>query len=147
MISAFGLSHGTTHAEFIKSAADGQLYFLEVGARVGGAYTAETLEAARGLNLWREWARIEIAQGRHAYTLPPVRKDYSGSAISLARQEHPDTTLYTDPEIVCRVRRPHHVGLVVRSPELKRVLSLLDEYAHRFAREFTAVAPPQERPE
>jgi biotin carboxylase len=34
VIKALGLTHGTTHAEFIKAEADGQLYFLEIAARV-----------------------------------------------------------------------------------------------------------------
>lgn len=147
LIAGLGLSHGTNHAEFIRSAANGCVYFLEVGARVGGAYTAETLCAARGLNLWREWAKIEMAQLTGSYELPPTRHDYGGCAISLARQEHPDTSRYDDPEIVYRIRKPHHVGLIVRSPELGRVLPLLDQYARRFMEDFTAVAPPQERPE
>ena len=147
LIAGLGISHGTSHAEFIMSAVDGGLYFLEVGARVGGAYTAETLEAARGINLWREWARIEIAQVKNHYKLPLPREDYSGSVVSLARQEHPDTSRYDDPEIVYRVRKPRHVGLIVRSPELARVLFLLDRYGERFLQDFTAVAPQQERPE
>jgi len=55
---------GAAHAEFIKSDADGQFYFLEIAARVGGAYIADVLEAASGLNLWREWARMKVADGR-----------------------------------------------------------------------------------
>jgi biotin carboxylase len=143
LIAGLGLSHGTSHAEFIRSAADGDLYFLEVGARMGGAYTAETLMASRGINLWSEWAKIEIAQIKNHYSLPPTLKVYSASAISLARQEHPDTSLYDDPEIVYRIRKPHHVGLIVRSPELERVLFLLDQYAQRFMHDFTAVEPPR----
>jgi biotin carboxylase len=147
LLAGLGLSRGTTHAEFIKGERDGRLYFLEVGARVGGAYTAETLEAARGVNLWREWAKIEMAQFTNFYEPPSARADYGGSAISLARQEWPDTSDYGDPEIVQRIRKPHHVGLIVRSPDLERVTSLLEQYARRFARDFTAVAPQQERPE
>ena len=57
LIKALKLERGAAHAEFIKSDADGQFYFLEIAARVGGAYIAEVLEAATGINLWREWAR------------------------------------------------------------------------------------------
>ena len=60
LVKALGMKKGATHAEFIKSEADGKFYFLEIAARVGGAYIAEVLEAASGLNLWREWARIEL---------------------------------------------------------------------------------------
>ncbi len=63
LIGALGLVRGVAHAEFIRAHADGHLYFLECAARVGGAYINEMVEAATGLNLWREWARIEIAGG------------------------------------------------------------------------------------
>jgi ATP-grasp domain len=147
LIAALGLTHGAAHAEFIKSAADGEFYFLEVASRVGGAYIAESLEAASGINIWREWARIEMASDPNAYQLPKPRKEYGGIVLSLARQEYPDTSSYTDEEIVYRVRKRHHVGLVVRSPRLERVEELTNSYAQRFGEEFTAVVPPPERPE
>jgi hypothetical protein len=147
LIAALALTHGAAHAEFIKSAEDGELYFLEIAARVGGAYIAEALEAASGINIWSEWARIEMACGNGSYKLPVTRKEYGGIVLSLARQEYPDTNAYTDEEIVYRVRKRHHVGLVVRSAKLERVEELLDQYARRFSEEFTAIAPPLERAE
>ncbi len=146
LINALGLTHGAAHAEFIKSAADGEFYFLEIAARVGGAYIAESLEAASGVNIWREWARIELARDDNSYRLPRPHKEYGGIVLSLARQEEPDTSGYTDEEIVYRVRKNHHVGLVVRSPKLERVEELTNSYARRFGEEFTAVVPPPERP-
>ncbi|HYG11771.1 MAG TPA: ATP-grasp domain-containing protein [Pyrinomonadaceae bacterium] len=147
VINALGLRRGATHAEFIKSAADGKFYFLEIAARVGGAYIAEALEAATGLNLWREWAKLELSDDAHPYKAEPARAEYGGIVLSLARQQWPDTSGYTDAEIVYRVRKPYHVGLVVRSPDHARVRELLDDYARRFADEFIAVAPPLERAE
>ena len=35
--------------------------FLETSARVGGAFIVDTIEAGTDINLWREWAKIEIA--------------------------------------------------------------------------------------
>lgn len=146
LLRALGLVRGAAHAEFIRGAEDGEFYFLEVAARVGGAYIAETLEAATGHNLWREWARVEVAhaRGERIGRLEP-RREFGGIALSLARQERPDTSAYDDPEIVFRVDKPHHVGLVVRSPELARVRGLLDDYSARFARDFSAIVPPPER--
>lgn len=146
LLRALGMECGATHAEFIRGAADGEVYFLEVAARVGGAYIAETLEAASGRNLWREWARVEIARARgDSVGTIDARREYGGIALSLARQERPDTSAYDDAEIVFRVDKPHHVGLVVCSPELARVRELLDSYAERFARDFSAYVPPPER--
>jgi biotin carboxylase len=146
LLRALGLERGAAHAEFIRGTTDGEFYFLEVAARVGGAYIAETLEAASGHNLWREWARVEIAHARsESVGRISVRREYGGIALSLARQERPDTSEYDDAEIVFRVDKPHHVGLVVRSPDLARVRELIDSYAERFARDFSAYAPPPDR--
>jgi biotin carboxylase len=145
LVKALGLEYGATHAEFIKSTQDGKFYFLEIAARVGGAYIADVLEAASGINLWREWARIEVNQSPRS--LKPPRKEYAGIILSLAKQERPDTSGYTDEEIVYRVKKRHHAGLIVRSPRLERVNELLDTYSARFVEDFVAVVPLPERPE
>ncbi len=146
LIAALGLVRGVAHAEFIHAHADGKFYFLECAARVGGAYINEMVEAATGINLWREWARIEIAGGDGSYNLPPVREEYAGVILSLARQENPDTSAYNDPEVCLRIKRHHHAGLVLRSGDPERIPDLLDNYARHFAEEFLAVAPPREKP-
>jgi biotin carboxylase len=146
LIAALGLVRGVAHAEFIQAYADGHFYFLECAARVGGAYINEMVEAATGINLWREWARIEIASGDGSYKLPPVREDYAGVVLSLARQEWPDTSGYSDPEVLLRIKRHHHAGLILRSSDSQRVPALLESYGPRFVDEFLAVEPPREKP-
>src|SRR5688500_16504967 len=147
LVKALGLERGATHAEFIKSDDDGKFYFLEIAARVGGAYIAEVLEAASGVNLWREWARLELLDGRGPTKIKPTRKEYAGIILSLAKQEQPDTSSYVDEEIIYRVKKRHHAGLIVRSPQLARVNDLLSSYSQRFGGDFVAIAPPPERPE
>ncbi len=147
LLKTLGLEMGAAHAEFIKSTADGEFYFLEVAARVGGAYIADVLEAASGINLWREWAKLELADNSAGRKLAPPRKEYGGIVLSLAKQEYPDTSRYNDPEVVYRVQKKHHVGLIVRSKKLERVQELLNQYATRFAEDFEAVLPPLERAE
>ncbi len=145
LLAAFGLERGATHAEFIRG-ADGQYYFLEVAARVGGANIEQLVEAAGGLNLWGEWARMEVAYARgEPYTVSPARHDYAGILVCLARQEWPDTSAYDDPEVVYRVDKKHHAGLVVASPDPARVEALLNSYAERFAGDFLAVLPPLDK--
>lgn len=146
LIAALGLLRGVSHAEYIRAHKDGEFYFLECAARVGGAYINEMVEAASGINLWREWARIEVAGGDGSYKLPPVREDYAGVILSLARQEDPDTSSYDDPEVYLRIKKHHHAGLVLRSKEPRRIPALLENYAQRFADEFTAVEPPKDKP-
>lgn len=145
LVRALGLERGATHAEFIKSTADGKFYFLEIAARVGGAYIADVLEAASGINLWREWAKVEVSDGL-ARAIKPLRKEYAGIILSLAKQEQPDTSAYDDEEIIYRVKKRHHAGLIVRSTRSERVNELLDGYARRFVGDFVAVVPPPERP-
>ena len=146
LIAALGLLRGVAHAEFIRAQADGQFYFLECAARVGGAYINEMVEAATGINLWREWARIELAGEGGSYVLPPARTDYAGVILSLARQENPDTSDYNDPEVHLRIRKHHHAGLVLKSSNPQRIPALLEKYATRFAQEFMAVEPPRDKP-
>jgi biotin carboxylase len=147
LVKAMGLQRGATHAEFIKSEADGNFYFLEIAARVGGAYIADVLEAASGVNLWREWAHLEVAGEDSSRQRLKPKKDYAGIILSLAKQEYPDTSAYNDREIFYRVKKRHHAGLIVHSKKLERVNELLDDYGRRFAEDFIAVLPPLERPE
>ena len=142
---ALGMRSGVTHAEFIR--ADGRVYFLEIAARVGGAFIADLVEQSTGINLWREWARLDVAELRgEPYVLPPLREEYAGSALCLAREADPDLSSFTDPEIAMRVRKDHHAGLLVRSHDPIRVRQLLEQYAARFSEQFLATMPPPERP-
>jgi phosphoribosylaminoimidazole carboxylase (NCAIR synthetase) len=142
VVQALGMPRGVLHTEFIRGRGDGRFYFLETAARVGGANIAETIEAATGINLWREWARVEIADAsKSMYEVKSSRQDYAGVIVSLARQEWPDTSAYVDPEIVWRLKKRHHVGLIVASPNRKRIEGLLDSYVRRFGEEFHAALP------
>ena len=144
---ALGLERGVTHAEYIKAHADGKIYFLEIAARVGGAFIAELVQASTGINLWREWARIEVANLRgQSYVLPAVSEDYAGSVLCLSHTAEPDTSAFDAPEIVHRMKKHHHAGLIVRSSHPDRVAELLDAYSARFAQMFLASMPPPERP-
>ncbi len=144
LLEAFGMQRGVSHTEFIR-ARDGQLYFLETSARVGGAYIVDVVDAATGVNLWREWAKIEIAGEQGRYEPPPTRGQHAGIVLSLARQEWPDMQAYDDPEIVMRVKKRHHAGLIVASPDAARVRQLVESYPARFYTDFHASAPPPAR--
>lgn len=144
VLGSFGLVRGASHTEFIRDTA-GDWYFLETSARVGGAFIVDVVEAATGINLWREWAKVEIAGEDGAYEAPPARQNCGGIVLSLARQESPDLSTYTDPEIAVRVRKSHHAGLIVTSPSGDRIEQLLEEYTRRFYADFHASAPPPER--
>jgi biotin carboxylase len=144
---ALGMNRGVTHAEYIRAHADGRFYFLEIAARVGGAFIVDLVEAATGINLWREWARLEVSDLRgEPYELPETRQDYAGSVLCLAQTAEPDTSSFTAPEIVFRMKKHHHAGLIVRSPQPERVRELLDDYAQQFASLYLATMPAPEKP-
>lgn len=145
LVAAMGLDVGVTHAEFIRSQADGRYYFLEVASRVGGAGIDRLVEHASGINPWSEWARVEVARLRgEPYQLPALRQDHAGLIVSLARQQSPDTSAYNDPEIVWRMEKEHHVGMIVASSNYVRVQELIHAYAARIANDFGASAPPMD---
>jgi biotin carboxylase len=148
LVKALGMVRGVTHTEFIRGKEDGRLYFLETAARVGGANIAEFVEAATGVNMWREWARLEIAAARgETYQLPEVWQDYAGVLICLAKQEYPDMSAYADPEVVWRLEgRAHHAGLIITADNTARIEELLGQYHARFLTDYLAVAPPLDKP-
>ena len=144
---SLGMVRGVTHAEYIKAHADGRFYFLEIAARVGGAFISDLVAASTGVNLWREWARLEVTNLRgEAYELPPTFESYAGSVLCLAQTAEPDTAAFDAPEIVYRMKKHHHAGLIVKSDDPNRVRELLEEYSNEFASRFLASMPPPEKP-
>lgn len=144
VLEGFELGQGASHTEFMVAHADGRPYFIETSARVGGAETATMVEAAAGVNLWAEWARLEADRTEGGYGLPPLTQRYAGVVMSLSRFERPDTSGFTDPEIVHRVDLKSHIGFVVASDNPERVEQLLAEYTARIARDFHAALPAPE---
>ncbi len=53
---------------------------------------------------------------------------------------------YQSPEIVLRVNRHHHAGLIVASSNPDRIDALLDDYLQCFAADFYAYHPTPDKP-
>ena len=145
LLKAFNHTSGVAHAEFLKSDADGEFYLVEVACRVGGAYIANVHEHANGFNLWREWGKLETATKENPYVAPELEKNYAGIALALAREETPDTSHYDAEEIVYRVNKPKHVGLIFKTDSKERLDELLNEYTQRITDDFLEIAPVKER--
>lgn len=146
VMTNFGMLYGASHTEFIKDPMTGEFFFLETSARVGGAHIAELVEAASGINLWAEWARMEVAMAlKQKYRLPETHEDHAGLLISLSRVAQADMTHFNDAEIVWRLNLEHHIGMVVRSPMHPRIMELLEDYAGRVLTDFHASAPVPEK--
>ena len=136
VLKAFGMNFAASHTEFIK-AEDGEFYFLETASRVGGAHLAEMVEASSGINLWAEWAKIESAMAKgESYKLPKAKKDYAGIIVSLSRFQHPDSQLFNAIEVIWRLQKDYHIGLIVKSKKQERVLDLLEDYAKKIFQDF-----------
>jgi biotin carboxylase len=145
LLASLGLVRGVSHSEYIRG-HDGRLVFLETSARVGGAHIADLIEAATGVNMWEEWAKVEIAGGKQPYRVPAMRADSAGLLVCLARQEAPDLSGYRDAEVVWRLQKGHHAGLIVASPSKQRVDELLASYTERFRQDFVATLPASDTP-
>lgn len=147
VIKALEMKRGVTHAEFIRAHDDGQYYFLEIAARVGGAHISDLVEQSRGVNLWAEWARLIISHLRgEAYTLPKTKNQHGALLVCLSKQEQPDMSAYDAPEVVWHINKKQHAGLVVASGDYARMEALLEDYHERFVKDFLAVAPPMDSP-
>jgi len=145
VMKAFGMQYSASHSEFIRDRETGQFHFLETSSRVGGAHLAEMVEAASGLNLWSEWARLESAMARgRIYQLPETRREHAGIIVSLSRYPQADYSHFSDPEVCWTLDKDHHVGVIIRSESHNRISELLDKYADIVASEFHATAPPRD---
>lgn len=145
IINTLGMVNGATHIEFIKGSDDKTFYFLEAAGRVGGAFISDMIEQAVGVNLWREWGNLEVSlMSGEKYKLPKARKNYGGLLVCLSKQEHPDLSAYSDPEVVWTTDKPFHAGIIVVSPDPVRVETLVTDYALRLANDFLAVATPKQ---
>lgn len=146
VLKAFELTDGVSHTEFIRAHEDKRIYFLETSARVGGAHISDFIQAATGIDMWAEWAKVEMAAASGAsYAPPQAINDYAGLLVSLARQEWPDTSSFQEPELVWRMNKRHHVGFIVKSTKYERVGELLKLYSERVRNEYHASAPPREK--
>jgi hypothetical protein len=147
VMKGFGMQYSASHTEFIRCNEDGEYYFLETSSRVGGAHLSDMVEAATGLNLWAEWARLEAARflGKN-YTVPKTRKDHAGIIVSLSRYAEPDYSRFNEKEIAWHLHKKHHIGLIVRSESHKRVHELLENYTHQIKEEYHASLPAPDKP-
>ncbi len=145
VIKSLGLKKGVSHTEFIKSKANGEFYFLETSARVGGANIADMIEKTTGVNLWKEWALIENLNDGEEYIIPKPKNNYGAILISLAKQEWPDTSNYNDVEIAWKMNKKYHAGLVIVADEYDRISALIENYTERFYEDFFISQPLRDK--
>lgn len=143
VIQALHFENGVTHAEFIKASDDSKFHFLEIAARVGGANIADMIEAGRGINLWEEWGKLEVANLLgEKYALPPTKNLHAGLLMTLAREEHPNMDRFSAKEVVWKQTKPYHAGLIVVSKNYERITELLSDYYAQLAEHYSTTGIP-----
>ncbi len=146
VLSGFGLVNGATHSEYIRG-QDGKYYFLETSSRVGGAHIPDMVEAATGINLWREWARLENALLRQLpYDTAKPTGFFAGLIIALAKEKHPDTLPFECPQVVRFLPIDNHIGIIYKSDSEELILKKLDEAATTITENILNIIPPKEKP-
>lgn len=147
LLKNFGLKNGATHTEFIRGNEDGKWYFLETSSRVGGAHIPDLVEASTGINLWREWARIENAWLKNtSYDLAKPTELYAGLIICLSRDKTPDFKEFEAPQVYKYLPMDYHVGLVYQSDNANEIQELLDDAARKINDHHISIMPPKSKP-
>ncbi len=146
LIKKFGLHFGATHTEFIKSNDDGKFYFLETSARVGGAHIPDMVEAATGINIWHEWARLETAMmNRESYKLPKEKSKFGGLIISLIKDKEADFKPFQNKYLWKEIPMEYHIGLVYQAQSKKKIKELLQESALKIQTDYLNILPPSSK--
>ncbi|QCP54523.1 ATP-grasp domain-containing protein [Trinickia violacea] len=68
-LQALGLKASPFHLELFRK-SDGELVFLEVGARVGGADVPYVIHKTCGINLFGEWLKMIVGEGDPTHAAP-----------------------------------------------------------------------------
>lgn len=147
VLKSFGLHHGATHTEFIRGKEDGKLYFLETSSRVGGAHIPDLVEASSGINLWREWAKIENAVLKGLdYQLDKPTGFSAGLIIALSKEKTPNKEEFQCDEVVRFLPLDYHVGIVYKSDKKEKIEQLLDEACEKITKDHLNILPPKSKP-
>ena len=145
VLDKFGIQNGATHSEYIRG-IDGQYYFLETSSRVGGAHITDMVEAATGVNIWREWAKLENALlAGEKYAVEETRKLFSGLIVSLAKEKHSDTSDLQNEDVEKFLPIDYHIGIVYKATTEERIQERLDQAAVIVTERILNILPPKDK--
>lgn len=128
VLLAFGMALGITHAEFIKD-TEGRFIFLGSTASINSLASVKLIEAASGINLWREWAKIEILGGVGKYILPEHASFHAGALFEGPTALGAEQPATQDVPAVSRFTHADQAVTVIRDISYDKVSSLLESYA------------------
>lgn len=147
ILKSFGLVNGVSHTEFIRSKENGKWYFLETSSRVGGAHIPDLVEASTGINLWREWARIEDALLKNTkYEIKKSTGFAAGLIVALGKEKVPNYEKFHCDEVEKFLQLDYHIGIVYKSDSKEKIQEKLDEAALIITQEYLNILPPKTKP-
>ena len=147
ILKSFGLVNGVSHTEFIRSKENGKWYFLETSSRVGGAHIPDLVEASTGINLWREWARIENALLKNTkYEIKKSTGFAAGLIVALVKEKVPNYEKFHCDEVEKFLQLDYHIGIVYKSDSKEKIQEKLDEAALIITQEYLNILPPKTKP-
>lgn len=147
VLKSFGLVNGVSHTEFIRSSEKGKWYFLETSSRVGGAHIPDLVEASTGINLWREWARIEDALLKNTkYQIGKSTGFAAGLIVALVKDKVANYEKFQCEEVVKFIPLDYHIGIVYKSDSKEKIQEKLDEAALLITQEYLNILPPKSKP-
>jgi hypothetical protein len=137
---SLGMVRGVAHADFIRSHEDGRFYFQQIAAPIAGVFLSELVEAATGVNSWREWARLEVAHLRgESYQPPESFEGYAGLLLWRTAEGMEKLNDLKMPEILARLNKPNRAGLLVRAADARQVEEILQQLTGKAERHDTPV--------
>ncbi len=128
VLQSMGLKYGVSSNEFIHSHQDGQFYFIQSSGKVSGHYVAELVEASSGINLWREWAKMEMTQPQElAYSC--AKASTNQARVIRIPTENPPllSTRLQNKAIVWRQVSHNHVTVVIKTDSFEELESIQEE--------------------
>ena len=147
ILKSFGLVNGVSHTEFIRGKENGKWYFLETSSRVGGAHIPDLVEASTGINLWREWARIEDALLKNTkYEIKKSTGFAAGLIVTLGKEKVPNYEKFHCDEVEKFLQLDYHIGIVYKSDSKEKIQEKLDEAALIITQEYLNILPPKTKP-
>jgi len=129
VMRAFGMKTSASHTEFIRD-ADGRFLFLETSSRVGGAYIANMIHRATGVDLWSEWAKLEISKlSKTPYRPVKAQQGYGGVSIKAVGEKHPQVEGFDSTCVAEEIEKDYHVGRVFAAKTFEEVKHAQDSFA------------------
>jgi hypothetical protein len=130
IVPSLGMVRGVTQTHFVRSHADGRHRFVKIAASVGGGVDRLT-EAASGLNLWREWARLEVAHLRgEAYVPSAWFERYAVSLRGASGLLQPDAHEMDGVEVAFSEQAEDGVvNMVLCSARLEKLTQVINRLA------------------